>query len=398
MIVAVSLIGLMGAAMLSIDYGNTVQTRRNLITGTDSIALERARFENDRAVPLAGPGPIECPAGWTDYLLRNVGTYVTSSGSCNVYPNGTTSTGYVVVQAQKEARTRFGGIFGIGNTQPLSVSAAQYGFITAARGLRPMTFCDQNDHIQEWLTITSSTSPGGAVITPAEEAWYNSLPTLEPTDHPTQYAALGAGVVHRMWFSRQGDDGACGGSSGNWGWLDFDCVPAGNNSTCGNANADLPPEIHDGWEGPVSTWNSANDAPPVNNLGNSNGRCDIDNEIGPQAYGCVNGVDGMRLQSNGEKDGLDYLKDNGIKFHVPIFKGLTGTGNNSRFEIVGFLGVRLWGWDKVGSDGYFDFEFFELLNTGFCCSPVPTAGAVRGVKLCGVDHDNGAPLSARCGQ
>ena len=395
-IVAISLVGLMGAALISVDYGNTVQTRRNLITGTDATALERARAEVYRTTALVGPGPVACPeATWTDYLLRNVGTIVAGSESCNVYPNGSTGTGYVVVQAQKEAATRFGGLFGLGNTQPLSVSAAQYGFVTAARGLRPMAFCNLNDHIQEWLSIVGPTSDGGTTITPTELAWYNTLPTVEPVDHPSIYAGSGAGVVHRMWFNRQSDDQPCGGSPGNWGWMDFDCLPA-SSSTCGNKNENIRKWTQTGYSGLVSIWNAANDDPLINPLGNDNGSCDIDNEISPWDWGCVNGTDGVRLTS--ESTELNFLKNNAVRFHIPIFQAMTGTGNNSRFEIYGFLGVRLWDWKKVASDGWFDMEFFEFLNSGACCSPVPTPGSVRGVRICGVDHIQGTPLSARCGQ
>ena len=394
-ILVVSLVGLMGAALISVDFGNTIQTRRNLITGPDSTALDRARVEAFRATPLTGPGPVACPeATWTDYLLRNVGTIVAGSESCNVYPNGSTSTGYVVVQAQKEARTRFGGLFGIGNTHPLSISAAQYGFVTDARGLRPMAFCNLNHHIGEWMSIVDPASPGGNTITDDERAWYNTLPTTEPTEHPSY---LGAGVVHRMWFNRQAADGQCGGSPGNWGWMDFDCLPP-DSSSCGNPNPDIRAWLDHGYPGLVTVWRDANDDPAVNPLGNDNGTCDQDPEIGAANYGCVNGTDGMRL--NSEASELDTLIANGTRFHVPIFRNVSGSGNNSRYEIVAFLYVRLWSWHKDAVDGYFDLEFFDISsNSGSCCSTVSLpGGSMRGTKLCGVDHDAGATIGARCGQ
>lgn len=394
-ILVVSLIGLMGAALISVDYGNTIQTRRNLITGTDSTALERARFENFRASPLTGPGPIACPeATWTDYLIRNVGTFVAGSESCNVYPDGTTGTGYVVIQANKEARTRFGGIFGIGNTQPLSISAARYGFVTAPRGLRPMAFCNLNHHIQEWMSIVDPASDGGTTITTTEQAWYETLPTLEPAEHPSY---LGAGVVHRMWFNRLASDGACGASPGNWGWMDFDCLPPDAQS-CGNPNPDIRSWLDHGYQGTVTTWNTANDNPAINPLGNNNGTCDQDAEISASKWGCVNGTDGIRL--NSESSELNMLIANKVRFHVPIFKAVSGGGNNSRYEIYAFLYVQLHGWNKTSDDGYFDMEFFEIsVNSGACCSTTSLPGGnMRGSKLCGVDHDEGAPLSARCGQ
>jgi hypothetical protein len=422
-IVAVSLIALFGITMLSVDYGSTVTTRRHLITATDSTALDRARFELFRNPAFAGPGPISCPeAAWVSFLDRNLGTNNYQDQTCNIFPNGSTGTGYVVVDGRTTSQTRFGGLFGIGNTHPYSLSAAQYGFAISAKGLRPFAFCNLNSHVQEWLAATQPGSPGGVNVTAAEVAsWY----TANPSDdvHPL-YTGSGslmgagfpdAGAVHRMYFSKQAGDGACGddAGAGNWGWVDFNCTyeaESSGNYQCGNGNPDLGDWLNDpGYEGDVNVWQPNSALPPPADV-DGNQVCaepvggDPFREVGP-ARGCLNGTDGMRMQGNAETSALDYLVNNQVLFHVPIFNHTEGSGNNVKYQIYGFLGVRLWKWAKcVGSacpaghsgDGFFDLEFLSLLTDGKCCSPNPLPGAQKAVRICDVDHDAVASVDARC--
>jgi hypothetical protein len=371
-IVAISLIALFGAAMLSIDYGNTIQTRRNLITGTDATALEQARVE------AKTPGAA-CQLGWTDYLARNVGTFLTTPApTCIRHPDPAhPGTGWIEVQAYKESQTRLGGLFGIGNTRPWSLSAAQYGFATGVRGLRPMSFCNLNGHIQEWLDIVDL-EPDGSTITPAEQLQYDLLRGLPPTDHPIY---IGAGVVHRMFETKTwGGGGTCpgGGASGNWGWQDFNCEN-GVSGSCGNNNADLGEWIRDGWDGNVGVFPGPSSA------------CDDTTDPFTNPGGCLNGTTGSR--GNSLDNDLETLIESGIKFYVPIFQNVCCTGQSIHMQVYGFLGVRLWGIGSVKSDPYFDLEFLDILTTGTCCSKTPTGTNLKAVKLCDVDHDPDATSS-----
>src|SRR5205807_2465660 len=134
-IAVVSLVGLFGAVMLSLDYGNALSTRRNLVTGTDTTALHQARLEAFAPGTACQNGG-GSTASWQDYLIRNVGSVVSGSGVCTVHPDPNhPGTGYVVVEARKQADTRFAGMFGIGSTQPYSLSAAQYGYSKGVKGL-----------------------------------------------------------------------------------------------------------------------------------------------------------------------------------------------------------------------------------------------------------------------
>lgn len=361
-IVAICMIALMGAGMITLDYGNTIQTRRNLITGTDSTALQQAVIEA-KTVGAA------CQLGWTDYLARNVGTFVAGTEQCVRHPDlANPGTGWLEVQARKESRTRLGGFFGIGNTEPWSLSAAQYGFVTSVRGLRPMSFCNLNEHVQEWLNIVD-VEPDGSTITPAEQASYNLLRGSN-ADHPTP--AGSTGVVHRMWENKGWTTGLCGpGASGNWGWMDFDCGTSGGD--CGNPNNDLRDWLQNGFDGNVGVFSG-----PMSS-------CDTSDDPYDYPGGCVNGETGSRGAALDTE--LQYLVTNGIRFHVPIFKYVCCTGNTVHFQLYGFLGVRMWGFGTQASEHYFDLEFFELLTQGLCCTKTAVPGSVKGVKICDVDHD-----------
>src|SRR5436190_17738181 len=78
-ILAVSLIGLLGAAMLAVDAGSVWATRRRIVTATDAGALGAARmFEAGLADPCTGGGQT---AG------ENEATTIMSSNASNAEHN-----------------------------------------------------------------------------------------------------------------------------------------------------------------------------------------------------------------------------------------------------------------------------------------------------------------------
>ena len=366
---AISLLGLFGAALLSMDYGNTVSTRRNLVTGTDSTALDQAKH-------LAFASSGTCQLTWTDYLIRNVGGAGTTPLTCTPsFGTGTqTGMGWVGVDARKSAETRFGGLFGLGNTNPYSFSAAQWGFITQAEGLRPMGICLENEHIQEWIAYQN----GGMT-----ETQYNALPVTDLLAHPIY---PGAGVTHRILFTKDNPDDCGTDAPGNWGWMDFECnndadTPA---EICGNSNAELVQLIQYGYQ-------------ELAGLGD----CDGDaGTPGGETGDYCNGDTGSSGGSVGSA--LNSLISNQIEFLIPIFDSVTvDSGNNVYFNMVYFVAVRLLGFRMTGPESgrYFDFEFVELVASGNCCSPAPAVDTgIRGVRLCAVDHDTqpGATDAGRC--
>jgi Flp pilus assembly protein TadG len=371
-IVAVSLIGIFAATMLSLDMGNMWQTRRRIITGTDSTALAQAR------AAAIGNNPASCTASWTDTLIGNAGAIVTGSESCVLHPSG--GVGYVVVQARKLSETRFGGLLNIGNSEPFSLTAAQYGYITQPKGLRPMAFCEDNAHVRQWLALKSGSitqaqydalrstgDVGGADSADAD-------PFLDPpADGKVDYPNYsGTGVVHRMYFTKDNPDECGADAAGNWGWMDFD---SGSNSA-----ADQNDWIENGYDGTSSV-----------------GDCDPNNatpdETCPGDTGSSGGANNSVLQ---------YLVDHNAVFGIPIFGNVTDTGSTADFEITGFLIVQLRGFQTTGSEStrYFDFEFQDSILSGACCSSTaPNPGAPKGIRICSVDHDgdtSDAHIDSRC--
>jgi hypothetical protein len=375
----ISLIAIFGAALLSIDFGSAWAARRNVITGTDATALDQAR------AAAVSANPTTCTGAWTDYLYRNVSNVVAASTSCVLHPDPAhPGTGYVTVEARRKADTRFGGLFGFnGDQQPYSLSAAQYGYVTKPKGLRPMGFCLTNDHIQQWLDLKSGAITQGQYDAlkgtgdPGGPDGPDALHFMDPPpdgniDYPSGYTG---GVVHRMYFTKDNpaDCGAVGTVPGNWGWIDFN---GGSNS-----NADTKDWILNGYDGEVA----------VND-------CNADGTTGDPCPGDT-GSSGGSVSSQ-----LQTLVDNGSEFPIPIFSNATGPGSNANFTIWGFLVIKLRGFKDTGSSAsrYFDMEFLDTIVSGKCCSNTsPQPGGPKGVQLCGVDHDAATTdtiIATRCGQ
>ena len=348
---AATLLAIFAAGTLSVDAGNLWQNRRNLITSTDSAVLTEAKY-------LAfSPGSSTCSGDWQTMLDNNAGTdwYAETGEGCIVHSSG--NTGYVTVDAHQPSASFFSGVLGIGDGAVYSLSAAQWGHVLAGKGLRPMGHCWENHHIQEWLDYQSGDR---------SESAYNGL-RGSSEDHPALSGSTG--VLHKIYFTKDSPDHCGAEAPGNWGWMDFD---GGSNS-----NKDTQNWVHGGYDGSVAVGDCYADG--------SNQPCDGDT--------------GSSGGSTSQE--LDYLIDNAITFHVPIFGDVTGKGgSNADFEIKGFLGVRLWDYQNTGTNEqrYFTYEFLELLIDGPCCGASPVGGVdtgVRGIRLCAVDHDSQS-LSDRC--
>jgi len=382
-IVAVSLLGVFGAAMLSLDAGNMWQTRRNIITVTDATALGQAKYLAFAA------DPSQCEPMWTDFMLNldGAGAAVTP---INCDPEAASNgTGYVVVEGSKTARTRFGGLFGIGNTEPYSLSAAQWGFASSGRGLRPPSFCNKNHHVEEWLALKNPGQSWGTLT----QQQYNALPDTEPTEVDAQLGntriahsrSAEGKVLHRMYFNKSLEDGACGDFAGNWGWLGFTGTP--------NQTQVLNGRIEDGWNDGAVTIRESDDPACVAEPGGG--------DAADSAEGCVPGDPGAIAQSNASA--LDEILDVPVTLMIFDTGVCSGGGSNCKLEAWAFLGVILRDYQATGQEHlrYLEFEFTDIALSGSCCTAGPPNGVdtgVRGVKICEVDHDfqAGSTILSRC--
>jgi hypothetical protein len=409
-IAVVSLLGLFAAALLSLDFGQMWSSRRQIITATDATVLQQAK-----AAALAGSTGPDCTAAWTDFLYRNANNIVTSPPPvCALHPDSAhPGTGYVTVEARKFADTRFGGLFGFGgDTKPYSLSAAEYGFGNPT-GLRPMSFCLLNAHVlewawyQNWLTVQRG-GTANANFGQLDGTTYNNLkgdldaghppithypvqtgdtilfesPVDGRIDYPQGSAANGTGgtsyasygVVHRMYFTKDTayESGNCGGSSGNWGWIDFN---GGSNST-----SEQNDWVENGYDGEAA----AND-------------CNADGTSGDPC----SGDPGSSGASSSQE--LDDLITSQAVFYIPIFNTASINGSNAEFTMWGFLPLVLRGYKLNGSesDRYFDFEFKDVIaSSAGGISKTGGIGSAKVVKICAVDHDgdtSDATIASHCG-
>ena len=411
-IAVVSLIGILGAVMLSLDFGSMWSSRRVIITATDSSALRQAS--------LAALGKTACNTNlgvgeiYTDFLYRQTSQIVPGSPACTTHPDiAHPGTGYVTVEARKYADTRFGGLFGfIGDTQPYSLTGAEYGYVNPA-GLRPMSYCLQNAHVLQWVwylnwQVAQGLRPG--TVDPnfgqLDQTTYLAQKGLLDIGHPpvTHVPAQGGdsvlfvpppdgrvdfpqgsapngiggtsyvnyGVVHRMFFTKDTvyENGNCGASSGNWGWIDF--------SGGENANSDQVDWLLNGYDGQSEAGDCYAD--------DTNVPCEGDT-------GSSGGSGAQELQT---------LVDSQAVFFIPIFTNVVNPGSNAAFTIWGFLPLVLRGFDVNGPQDsrYFDFEFKDAIaSSAGDVSDTGGLGTPRGVKICAVDHDGKtteATIAARC--
>ena len=386
----ICLLVIFSAATLSVDAGNAWQTRRNMITATDASALAEAR---DLALAsLAGVNTFGCTGLYNTILDRNAGTDVFDR-NCQTVPLGG-GNGYVFVEGRKPVDVRFGVVLGLDDTAAYSMSAAEWGYPSAAQGLLPISFCSSNHHVQEWINykdgVAQLPSPGSVehpVIGP-------DRPYIGLDDNGQPF-----GLVHRMFFNKSGSD-ACGTFPGQWGWLDF------TGGDQGFSTDELRDWVRTGYNGTVRVRIDEDDpATPENEADLPCEGIPGGGDSSTSAEGCVPGKPGS---AGGSPDrALDDIRDE--PRYIMIFDAGqcgnidNGGGATCTLEAWAFLGVKLRGWKITGPEKgrFFDFSFTEIILSGPCCSSEPPNGVdtgVRGVGLCAVDHDP-TPIDAatRCG-
>ncbi len=359
-VISVCLLAVFGAAVLTVDAGNLWQTRRNIITGTDAAALEQAA---NASTFTATPGG--CTSDWVTTVKGNSGD-LASPLTCtitvtNYTPAGVPLMGYVVVDATKTATTRFGGAVGVGDAAPYSLSAVRWGPPNGVIGLRPFGLCDQNEHFVEWTQYAARGYPTDA-----------SDPYLALRGQPDHPMYTDGAVVHRIYVDNGG--GTCGNAPGNWAWLDYNSEsnPTGAQRQWWQSGYSPVVYIH---EGPDCTQEQAQD--------------------GDTRDGCVPGNTGQRGVSF--DDMLEELKTSQHPVPIMIFSALTGQGQISIFQAVGFLSVKVRDYNVHGSDHWLDLEFVRHNWGGSCCDPDGPDTGVRVVQICDVDHNPGGSPATHCG-
>lgn len=373
--VAIAMVAIMGAGMLSVDAGGAWRARRSIVTYSDAAALASARFLSEYGSSACnaavGGGTSSTTGSEARYILQQNDPSTTLT-ALTVAPNGgscSTPSGHVRVDARLPYSTTFAGLFGFGNLTAFSSSTAEYGPLVTMGGLRPIALCDQEKDYVAWSNYLNGTG-----------SW-----TSQPGD---PYYGPGH-IVKRIPFQKQKNNDCGQTDPGNWGWLDF------NDGISPNGDSAVDLWLHDGYPGTVSLGDTA-----------TNVDMDCDPEIdGSQGCSSNTGAHGSSVD-----DSLAYLRDTGTIFPIVIFDrvinpnkttcGKNGhwksSGTNTQYCPVAFLLVRLWGWfDISGSDGWFNFEFINEDRSGqIGVNPAGGLGSVQGVQLCGGNY--GTTIDTRC--
>lgn len=276
-VVGVSLIALFGALLLSVDAGNMWRARRTVITATDASAFQEAR-----AAALFGPELACTTSDWKTALIDNAGPDVEPE-ACVV--SGDSGSGFVRVEARLPYEVRFGGVLGIENDKSAySMSAAMYGYITQAAGLRPIGVCVEHPSIQAWLNGTYD------------------------------------GSVQRIHFNKQSPDDCGDGVPGNWGWQDFN---GGNNS-----NSEMRQWLLNGYKAKVGVNDCDAD-------GNPGDMCEGD--TGSRGESVIDAL--QHLVDSGETFGITI-------YDVAVESGANAQFNTWGFLGVKIHGYRVGGAEK----------------------------------------------------
>lgn len=396
-IIAISLVGILGALVLSLDAGNIWTSKRAMVTATDSAALVGARMVGLSATTVGTNVPCSAAVQAAVVAQMTSNSPTATLDSCTVFNNTVAHTGYITVAGRKAVQVGFARVLGVGDQSAFSSSTVKFGPGPTPKGLRPITFCKDNPLVLNYLQalnandftglrtyLNPSTSPP---VPYAIQTSYNNLPFLDATVNPggpngfglnyQPYVAIPPDgqthVVANFYLnkvfggSNPAVAGQCtGSSSGNWGFVDFN---GGNNST---------PELG-GWflNGFQEHEVAVNDCDPTT--------------LGNQTCPLNPGVNGSSL--NGY---LDQIM--GVPFVIPLYDTIgCGGGNNGCFNVWGFLGVTLRKYDVNSnpSKRYYGFELSAIQTSGSCCTAGATWTGVLGSLICSVDHDPTA-VATRC--
>lgn len=372
-LVAVLLMGLFGAALISIDAGIVRNSRRQLVTGTDAAALATAAYFAENPSAACDPRGINSAQGLAASLIperKGTPAVDVTASDC------VTGSGHVSVRADQSPSVMFAPVFGIEGVTTTAKTTAQWGPLVDILRVRPLALCLNDPHVLEWAYLKG---------TPAYDALDGSdNPVTEWNDHPGSSLYPGAGVVHRIVPKETSD--CRGGVPGNWAWLDFN----------GNAAPNGAKAIRD--------WLEAG-YPETITLGTL---AQGDEDCRPNEKG-FDDCEGKPKEKGGLKKALSDLRCTAATataectmFPVVIYDSAREQGSKFEYHPAAFLGVVLRGFDGMkdedddddeeeeesGSEkdrDYLDLEFVHL-NWDGRIGRSNQLIAVHGVQICGTDQ------------
>ncbi len=251
-------------AALMIDGSNLYREQFQIQTATDAAALAGARL-----LALGGS---------TTQVQSEVETLATTNGADSVTWSYLTNNTGIQVTAAHTFATFFAGILGHSTVTVRATASAHYGGATSADNLLPIALmCD------------------------------------DMANDPDE--AFTFGVEYTLWNGNMK-------SPGNFGWLDWNGVPVGNNELADN----------------------------IAHPGNS-GAWDVGDWI-PAGPGIQN--------SAPVRNALDTWLNKTVT--IPLYSTVTGNGANTKYQICSFAEFTLTGYNFSGSDKWVKGKFIQSLK------------------------------------
>lgn len=400
-----ALFALLGLALLAIDGGFLLVSRRGQIADTDSAALAAARALaddfctsqsdlNDAADRLIRENDSEVgPASTT-----RVGDVEVDSSSGAACP----TSAVVTVTTQRPSAMFFAPLFGFDDLKTSVSSKVAYGQGDYFERLRPIGICGLEDHYMAWEDLfealhdgSSSNDAGawaaylGELTDPATLTEHPDTISTYPGAAPSLTNWEGPKGVHRIPFGRLNETSACGAAAGNFGFLDFD---ANDNKGCedpDNPSANqLRCRIRVGFEGGVSLG-----GPPSN--GSDDEDCNTEESSITKCPPDPGQIDSASAALQDLVDGCPpaALATSCEPILIVVYDNVTGSGNNAEFNLKSVASIVLRGFNLASKgqnefQNYLDIEFVETIQAGPISSSA--AGAPGGtapivVQACGTE-------------
>jgi Flp pilus assembly protein TadG len=289
---------LIAVAAFSTDFGMAYAQRQALSTGADSgvLAVVHAKYTTLMADPTLTCAKLAGTAGYdaaSSAIALNEAranrpfneTILDTDVTTKLECVGTDSgTLKVTVDVHHTTPPILGRVIGASPTNVSQTAVAALGVANGVSGLAPIAMCTNQAQaiITQHLADVAASKPDSAQLVPLDKVW-------------------GSGATC---------DG--GGGSGNWGWLNF-------------GEGVSTPDLVDYITGTYTTTLT------------------LDSTTSPASYK-MDGTPGNKGNSVLVGDAMQTIMDTIIT--LPVYSSVTGSGANTAYRVIGFLSVKMCGFDN----------------------------------------------------
>ena len=338
--VAIFAVVLIVIAAFTTDFGMAYAQRQAIATGADSAALAvvHAKYIAEMADPTH-PTCDQLVINDTALAASNTkkaSTIALAQVNANAPFNATIAAADVTttltcdsaanvlqvsVKVNRNINPILGQVAGVSTMHIDRTAVAALGVANGVSGLEPIGLC---------------TNQATAIIKQHAADAFTATPDRAQLTQET-----------KVWGGGAQCDG--GGGSGNWGWLKFPGM--------GNGSGELGDMIISGYGGHLT----------------------LDTTKNPPSYQ-VGAVPGNRGNNAHTHDAMQKIMDKTVTF--PVYSTVTGNGNNTTYTVVGFLSLKMCGYDQT--------------IRGTCYDPTVPMGS-NDMQIRYIDYAPAGQLSKFCG-